>query len=376
MPPAWLTAHLPLFRQALRMAVAATLAMAAVELLRLPSGFWAPLSALAVLQGQIGASFVAARNYVIANVTGVLLGALIVATLGKQLLVAGAGIFLVAALATAMRLPPASASVACGIIPVLVLSVSGDPWRYGGHRILDILIGMASAIAVSFLLFPVRAVVQLRQAVGGTVRDASCGAAGAVEALVAGGAPVDAGVARSQFGAGLQTARALLPAARLETPHWATTGDSLAGYVSDGDYIVEHATAVIELTADQPRAAVTALASHLQAVGESLRAAGTSIGEAIAAGVAGRTIPAVRKDLASLHGALTPLRAPDLMAVAQGEDLLRLHSLARALADLADELERAASRIERPGQAQFAEGRTPAADTPAPPRRRQERGPT
>jgi uncharacterized membrane protein YccC len=350
--------------------------MAAVELLRLPSGFWAPLSALAVLQGQIGASFVAARNYVIANVTGVLLGALIVATLGKQLLVAGAGIFLIAALATAMRLPPASASVACGIIPVLVLSVSGDPWRYGGHRILDILIGMASAIAVSFLLFPTRAAVQVRQAVGGAVRDASSAAAGAIQALVAGAAPVDAGIAASQIAARLQTARGLLPAAHLESPYWSAPRDLLPGYVSDGERIVEHATAVTELAADQSRAAVTAIGSHLQAIAGSLRMAGAAIAAAIEAGVVGRPHAEVGSGLASLRGALAPLHALDLTAIAQGEDLLRLHSLVRALADLDDELERAASHVEHPGQTDAAEGRTPTADTSAPPRQRQAQGPT
>ncbi|MGH2603036.1 MAG: FUSC family protein, partial [Dehalococcoidia bacterium] len=168
---------------AFKAAVAATIAMAVVELFHLPSSFWAPLSALTVMQTEVGSSLVSSRNYLIASAVGVLLGALIVTIFGSNVIAVGAGIFVVLLLGTWMKLPPGSRVVAAGILPVIALAASDDPWRYGAYRLADIAVGLGSAILVSLLLWPSRAAVTLRRTVADVVRDAGTVVAGALTDL-------------------------------------------------------------------------------------------------------------------------------------------------------------------------------------------------
>jgi uncharacterized membrane protein YccC len=337
-------------RYPFRAAVAATLALAGVELLGLPSGFWAPLSALAVLQAQIGASLAASRNYLIASATGVVVGAAIVSMAGASLPAAGVGVFLIAALAMAMRLPPAGAAIAAGVVPVLVLSVSGSPWQYGVYRLLDIAIGLGAAILVSLLFWPSRAVVQLRQATSGAVNDAATLAVNALRRLT-GGSPqpttVDLEARAMQR---LQTAQGLLPAARQE-PLRAAAHDLLPFYVSLMERIVEHARTVGELAGSQmPLTAISAMTPQFNSVADALQRSGTALARAIDEGTAGHPLSDVQAALDSLRRALDALHSVDVSTLAQSDDLLRLYSLIIALDALGREMERFAQRIEQPEQ--------------------------
>jgi uncharacterized membrane protein YccC len=342
--------HIPVLRQGLRMAVAATIAMTAVELLGFPSGFWAPLSALAVLQGQIGASLVASRNYIIASVTGVLLGALLVSVFGDHLLVAGFGIFVIATLATLMRLPPVGASVAAGVVPVLVLLAPSSPWRYGAYRIADILLGLASAILVSLVLWPTRAVVELRRAVGAAVADAAGMVSASLRGMVA-GATEESEDLEARIAARLLAAQGLLPAARQE-PLTGAAHDVMPFYLSDAERIFEHASLVCEVAhSTVPRDAVQHLAHQLTALATAADRMGAALSDAITAGLVGTPATEARTALASLQQALRDLRAVDLAPLATGDSLLRLYSFVLALDAYTREVERLMLRIEQPERA-------------------------
>jgi uncharacterized membrane protein YccC len=334
-----------------RAAVAATLAMAGVELFGLPSGFWAPLSALAVLQAQIGASLAASRNYLIASAIGVLVGATIVSNLGSHLLAAGAGVFLIAAIAMAMRLPPAGVSVAAGVVPVLVLTVSGSPWQYGLYRLIDIAIGLGSAILVSLTMWPSRAVVQLRNAAAGAVDDAVTRAADALDRLIDGSVRPHTEDLETRAVQRLQAAQGLLPAARQESLH-AAAQSILPSYVSLSERIVEHAQMLCEIAdSPRPRADITPMAAQLGSAADALRQAGAALSQAIDDGVVGRPLPDLQAAFDPLRRSLDALRSVDVSSLARSGELLRLHSLILAFDALGRELERFAQQIVQPEHA-------------------------
>lgn len=355
-------------RHALRAALAATLAMACVKALGLSSGFWAPLSALAVLQAQIGASLAASRNYLIASAIGVVLGASIVSVVGDNVLFAGAGIFPIVLFSLAMKLPPAGASIAAGVVPVLVLAVTGSPWRYGAYRLIDIAIGLASAILVSLLLWPSRAVTQFRQGVSGAIRDAGLLASSSLRVLTVSGPTPDPGL-EARVRNSLEAAQGLLPAARQEPQH-AAAHDLLPFYLAHAQRIAEHARMVDELASSGiPDVAVRAMGSQAQQVASAIDAAADALAQAVESGIVGKPLEGAEKAVRSLQGSIAGLHAVDLSALAQDDGLLRVHSLTIALDSLGQEIERALRHIEHPDQLIVGDPSTPAV-VPAPHRHR------
>jgi len=124
-------------QRALKLGLAATLAMVVVSILNLPSSFWAPLSALAVMQSQVGSSLAAARNYIMASILGVLFGAASLSLIGNNIYVAGLDVTLMAALCLWLKLPTV-VTIAGGIAPVMVLTRTPHLWEYGAYRVTDI----------------------------------------------------------------------------------------------------------------------------------------------------------------------------------------------------------------------------------------------
>lgn len=337
------------FRHALKAALAATMAMACVKLMDLPSGFWAPLSALAVLQAQIGASLAASRNYLFASAIGVVVGASIVWLFGDNVLFAGAGIFLIVLLAIALRLPPAGASVAAGVVPVLVLAVTGSPWKYGVYRLIDIAIGLCSAIVVSLLFWPSRAVSELRAETAAAIRDATALVTAAIRNLTS-KTPDVAGDLEASAKGHLEAAQNLLIAARQEPLHGAAHA-LLPMYVPHAERIVEHAGVVDDLArAELPHDAIVALTPALDRVASALDTAGEMLAHAVETGVAGKPIVEADSAAAAMRDAVSGLSSCNVATLAQGEDLLRLHSLMMALEYVAREIDRAIEHVEHPKQ--------------------------
>jgi uncharacterized membrane protein YccC len=352
--------HRSTIQLAFKAALAATIAMTIVELLHLPSSFWAPLSALAVMQTEIGSSLVSSRSYLIASTVGVLLGALIVSLVGSNVVAVGVGIFVVLLLGTWMKLPPGTRVVAAGVLPVIALAASDDPWRYGAYRLADIATGLGSAILVSLLLWPSRAVVTLRRSVADVVRDAGTVVATALTDLTTAPSPPDRmEELRAQMRQRLDTAQELLPAVHQESP-LSAAHDLPSYYVSHGERISEHASTVSEFAASAPRDTVQAIAPHLTGVAAATGSASDALAAAIAAGQWGHPLTTARVALTSLRQALAPLDGVDLTTLAQGRNLLRLYALTLALTAFADEIQRTIERIEHPEQTAGAPERPPA----------------
>lgn len=340
-----------MLQQSVRMAAAGTLAMATIKVLGFPASIWAPLSALAVLQSQIGGSLVASRNYFIASATGVLVGAVTVRLVGDNVLLAGAGMFAIVLLAALLGLPAATMATAAGVVPVLVLSVSGSPWEYGGYRLIDIAIGILSANIVGLLLWPSRAIDALRRSVGDAIRMSCSLLSGTLRDLAAGHSPPTPDVdTPARIAQQLAAAQALLPAARGEPLH-APVREMLPFYVANAERIFESASHAAEVVSIQlPDAALHPLAPHLTAVAGGIDAVSALLAHAVQSGATGQTLPDLAAALGTLKRARDDVLAVDLVSLAQGEALLQLHSLALALRDFVEELARETGRVQHPEQ--------------------------
>jgi uncharacterized membrane protein YccC len=151
-------ANWPSLRQALQTAIAACLAFAATDVLALPQGFWAVVTAITVMQANVGASVGQAVDRLFGSLLGVVVGGAVAILLADSHALKYAGLalsVLVLAFVSARRPPLRIACVTAAIV-VLGDPRLSPPIPSAAYRMLEVMIGAAIASATSMLVFPSR----------------------------------------------------------------------------------------------------------------------------------------------------------------------------------------------------------------------------
>lgn len=166
-PLGYLRAHPAEWRQALRVVIAVATTLIAINLLNVPQGYWAVITAVIVVQTSIGGSLKAALDRLWGTLAGAAVGALVAITLphstpieiGLVIIVAVIPLAYLAAVNPAFRVAPVTAVI------MLVPSYgphAGDPVATALDRVFEIALGNVVALMVSIFVFPARAQEQLR----------------------------------------------------------------------------------------------------------------------------------------------------------------------------------------------------------------------
>lgn len=146
-------------RHALRTAAAAVATEVVVTALALPQGYWAVITAVIVMQANLGGSIWASWTRLAGTAVGATIGALAAHFLGQTTLSVGLAVFVTLAICTAIRRLRESTRVG-GITTVIVI-LAGHPGvsaaTLGFDRFLEISVGIVTALAVSILVLPSRA---------------------------------------------------------------------------------------------------------------------------------------------------------------------------------------------------------------------------
>jgi len=172
----------PRLRFCLRVTTSAIAAFALAQVLAIPlHGLWAVLTSVVVTQMSVGGSLKATTDYVIGTLGGAVYATAIAVLVPHPTPLAVAGVLAIAiapmayaaAINPSFRVAPFTA-----VIVLLISSQMGEgPIESAFYRLLEVMIGGAVALTVSFLVFPARA-----HALG-------LDAAGRVLALMANGLP-------------------------------------------------------------------------------------------------------------------------------------------------------------------------------------------
>ena len=158
-------AGLASWRLAMRLIVAGILSVSLVQLLGLPQGFWAVITAIIVIQSNVGGSLRMARDRLVGTFFGALIGLLAVTAMPDGSLGRGVGL-LIALVPTAIA---SAASPAFRMAPItailLLMSVhtSVTPLALGLDRVLEIALGGAIGLGVSLTVLPATAHRDLRR---------------------------------------------------------------------------------------------------------------------------------------------------------------------------------------------------------------------
>ena len=167
-PAAWLSRHRVELRLALRITVAGLIAFALAHLMDLPQGYWAVLTAVIVVQANVGGSLKAASDRLIGTLAGGAYGVVIVSLLpgsgvawrGIALALLLVPLAVAAALRPGLRVAPVTAiivllgttSQTIGLLPSTL------------DRVIEIALGSGIAFVVSLFVLPTRAHSQLAEA--------------------------------------------------------------------------------------------------------------------------------------------------------------------------------------------------------------------
>jgi uncharacterized membrane protein YccC len=146
---------------ALKTAIAAGLSYWFATLAGLQDGYWGSISAIIVMQSNVGSTVTASRDRLIGTLIGAGFGGLF------SLLSAEFWAYLLAvitAMVTCSLLGLKNSSRLAGVTVTILMLVhrTGSNWTLPLHRVLEVLLGIVVALAISTLLLPSRAKLRLR----------------------------------------------------------------------------------------------------------------------------------------------------------------------------------------------------------------------
>jgi uncharacterized membrane protein YccC len=130
-----------------RTAVVAVVALLVAQLFRLPSSYWAPITALVVTQSSLGAALVVSSQRFIGTVLGAVVGAFAATFFPPNVVVFGICIFLLGLLCALTR-ADYSAYRFGGITVAIVFLIprTGPVWQVAFHRFSEVSVGLGVAL--------------------------------------------------------------------------------------------------------------------------------------------------------------------------------------------------------------------------------------
>src|SRR5580658_2181898 len=139
-------------QHSLRTAIAAVVALAAAELLRLPDPYWAPITTLVVLQSTLGASWAVSLRRLGGTALGAATGALACIWFGANLAVYGICILLMGLICAVLRTDNSAYRFAGIALTIVMITPQTAPaWIIGLHRFTEVSLGIVVGLLLTFI---------------------------------------------------------------------------------------------------------------------------------------------------------------------------------------------------------------------------------
>jgi len=146
---------------ALKTAMAAGICYWLARLAGLQDGYWGSISAIIVLQSNVGSTVTASRDRLIGTLIGAGFGAAF-SLLGEGLWAYLLAVITAMVTCSLLGLKNSSRLAAVTVTILMLVHRTGSNWTLPLHRVLEVLLGIVVALAISALVLPSRARLRLR----------------------------------------------------------------------------------------------------------------------------------------------------------------------------------------------------------------------
>jgi len=135
-----------------RTAIAATCSLAIAEVFKMHEAYWAPISAIIVMQSTLGAAWAVSKQRFTGTIVGAAFGGLLASYFEIHLLLFGVAIFVLGIICLLLHLDQSAYRFAGVTFTIITLITRGEtPWLIGFHRFVEVSLGIAVAISVTIL---------------------------------------------------------------------------------------------------------------------------------------------------------------------------------------------------------------------------------
>jgi uncharacterized membrane protein YgaE (UPF0421/DUF939 family) len=136
-------------QQGMRTAVAAALAYWLTEWLRLPGGYWAAISAIVVMQSEVGATVQASFERFAGTAMGAVVGWLTAMVWHRFIVVFAAAVLVVMALCSALKIKNAGRLGGVTVAIIVLVPYPGTVWHIAVERFLEVSFGIVVSLGVA-----------------------------------------------------------------------------------------------------------------------------------------------------------------------------------------------------------------------------------
>jgi uncharacterized membrane protein YgaE (UPF0421/DUF939 family) len=133
---------------AARTTVAAVVSLLLARMLKLSESYWAPISAIVIIQSTLDPRAVAWQRFA-GTALGAVVGALVATFFSSNVLVYAAAIFACGALCAVLRMRTAYRFAAITVSIILLIAHQKPAWIVASHRFVEVSVGIAVALVVA-----------------------------------------------------------------------------------------------------------------------------------------------------------------------------------------------------------------------------------
>ncbi len=141
-------------KQAAKTAIAGVISFYVTNLFRLPEGYWAAVSALIVMQSNVGATLNASRTRLAGTAVGAVVGGLFLAIFGMNMLAFGLAVAIAFFACDLLRLADSQRLATVTVAIIMLIAHTRPAGVIALHRFAEVALGILIALLVSLTLWP------------------------------------------------------------------------------------------------------------------------------------------------------------------------------------------------------------------------------
>src|SRR5271166_519778 len=156
-------------KQAIKTAIAGVISLYVTNLFHLPQGYWAAISALIVMQSNVGATLTASRTRLAGTAVGAAVGGLFVSRWGANTWGFALAVAIAFFVCSLLKLADSQRLATVTVAIIMLAGLTSSAWVIALHRFAEVALGILIALLVSLTLWPNHARSSVRQGLAATL---------------------------------------------------------------------------------------------------------------------------------------------------------------------------------------------------------------